>query len=176
MILKFILSIFIILLTSQSYACKCEGPATVKESFKSAELIVYGKVVKKDTVLFSETIEKEGVNQVKEWLKDDKQKLFMFEMTKVIKVQLQIVEMFKGNPTAETVVIYTPLLSASCGYRFENGTEYIIYASKKNFLDVFFNTGDRSKENTFWTTHCTRTTAYKKLEADELRTLKHKDE
>jgi len=174
--LKFILTIIILGLFGQGYACKCGGPGTVKESFKSTDLIVYGKVISIDTVVLPETIKKGDVVRVKESLKSDKQKLEYFEMTFVLKTEFEIIEKYKGNSHPKTIVIYTPMLSATCGYRFKKGEEYIVYASTKNFLAFMFQKGNETKRfeknNTFWTTHCTRTTEYAKLEADELRLLK----
>ena len=173
--LKLILTTLVLGLFGHSYACKCGGPGTVKESYKSTDLVVYGRVITKDTISLSETIKNEDVNKVKDGLKDDKQKLQRFEMTYVVKVELEIMEKFKGEIHQKTVVIYTPLLSATCGFRFEKGSDYIIYASKTNLLTFLFQKESENnrleKENTFWTNHCTRTTQYVKLEADELRAL-----
>jgi hypothetical protein len=176
--LKLILTTIVLGLHVYSYACKCGGPGTVEESYKSTDLIVYGRVITKDTVVLSETIKNEDVKKIKDGLKDDKQKLQQFEMTYVVKVELEIIENFKGEIHQKTVVIYTPLLSATCGFRFEKGKDYIIYASKRNFLTFLFQKENENKrfenENTFWTTHCMRTTEYVKLEADELRALNKK--
>lgn len=175
---KFLLTIIIFGVAGEVYACKCGGPGTVQESFESTELIVYGKVVSKDTVRLYETIKEEDVGEVREELKEDKQLLHFFDMTYVLKLELEIIEKYKGENLRRTVIIYTPLLGASCGFRFQKGQHYIVYASSKNFMNFLFQNTDGSrrheKEGTFWTTHCTRTTEYAKLEADELRTLKEK--
>jgi hypothetical protein len=180
MALKLILTTIILGLFGQSYACKCNGPGTVKESFKSSELIVYGKVISKDTVILSETIKEEDAKEVRERLKDSKQKLQYFEMTYVLKYELEIIEKYKGNALRKKIVIYTPLLKASCGYRFEKGKEYLVYASKGNFLSMLFRKERENKpyekDNAFWTNHCTRTTEYIKSEADELKLLRSKTE
>jgi hypothetical protein len=173
--LKFVLTTIVLGLFGYSYACKCGGPGTVKESYKGADLIVYGRVITKDTVALYETIKNEDVKRVKDGLKDDKQKLQLFEMTYVVKVALEITENFKGEIHQKTIVICTPLLSGTCGFRFGQGKDYIIYASKKNFLAFLFQKENENKglekENTFWTTHCTRTTEDVKSEADQLRAL-----
>ncbi len=175
---KLILTTILLTLCGQSFACKCNERGTVKESCKSSELIIHGKVISKDTVVLSETINEEDAKEVRARLKDDKEKLQYFEMTYVLKVELEITENFKGDSIRKTIIIYTPLLSASCGYRFEKGKEYIVYASKNNFLSFLFKKERENKKykqnNVFWTSHCTRTTEYTKLEADELKLLKIK--
>ena len=169
-------TIIIFALVQEGYACKCGGPGTVQESFESTELIVHGKVIKKDTVRFSETIKEEDISEVRARLKEDGQMLRMFDMTYVLKLELEIIENYKGGDIRRTVILYTPLLSASCGFRFQKDKQYIVYASSKNFMNFLVqNKGEserHEKEDTFSTTHCTRTTEYIKLEADELRTLK----
>ncbi|HYD90332.1 MAG TPA: hypothetical protein VEA37_02465 [Flavobacterium sp.] len=165
-------------LFGHSYACKCNGPATVKESFKSSEVIVYGTVISADTVLLSETVKEKDAKEVKARLKSDKQKLRHFERTYVLKIELETIEKYKGDNLRKRVVIYTPLLGASCGYRFEQGKEYIVYGSKNNFLDFLFKKERKNKryekDNAFWTSHCTRTAEYIKSEADELKLLRSK--
>lgn len=173
---KFLLTVVVFGFAGEGYACKCGGPGTVQESFESTELIVYGKVVRKDTVQLFETIEEENVSEVRKGLRDDEQLLQLFDKTYVLRIELEIIEKYKGENIQKTVIIYTPLLSASCGFRFQKDQRYIVYASSKNFMNFLFRNKDGSKryerKDTFWTSHCTRTTEYVRLEADELRTLK----
>jgi hypothetical protein len=159
-----------------SYACKCDGPGTVKGSFASSDVVVSGHVLSKELVPYSQTVRPDSVSVRKERLKDDKQKLQFFEMNYIFKIEFEIVERYKGIELRDTVTIYTAMNSASCGYKFEVGKSYIIYASTKSYMDFMaLNKVDRSKglerENTYWTSHCTRTTEYNNLEADELRLL-----
>jgi hypothetical protein len=161
--LKLILTTLLLGLFWQGYSCKCGGPGTVKESFASTDLIV-------------QTIKEVEVKGIKERLKNDKRKLQDFEMTHVLKIRFEIIEKYKGSSHPKKVVIYTPLHSATCGYRFKKGKEYIVYASTKNFFALTFQNENETtrveKENTFWTIHCTRTAEYAKSEAAELRRVK----
>ena len=155
--LKLILTTIVLGLFGQSYGCKCGGTGTVKESFKNYGLIVYGKVTIKDTVVLSETIKEEDARDVKQRLRADKQTLRSFEMTYVLKIQLEIIHKYKGDSHRRSIVIYTPLLTASCGYRFEKGKEYIVYASNNNFLSFLFREeGDNTRyeqDGAFCTNH-----------------------
>ena len=153
------------------------GPGTVKEEFKKKELIIYGRVISKELVSPSETIREDMVKDVRSRLKDDKQKLNFFDTDYIFEVKLEVIEKYKGVDIRDTVTIYTAMKSATCGYAFEKDKVYIIYASKRSYMDfMFLAESDRDKnfekKNTYWTTHCSRTTEYNKLEADELKTLK----
>ena len=140
--------------------------------------MVSGQVLSKELVPFSQTIRPDSVSAIKERLKDDKQNLQFFEMSYIFKIDLAIVERYKGTDLRATVTIYTPMHSASCGYKFELGKSYIVYASKNSLGFMFRDKVDLSngsqKENTYWTNHCSRTTEYNSTEAEELRLLSEK--
>jgi hypothetical protein len=94
--LKYILTILMLALFVSGYACKCGGPGTVAKSYKTTDLIVYGKVISIDTVLLPETVTKEDAKGVEEKLKGDEPKLKYFKVTYVIKVGFQIFKKYKG--------------------------------------------------------------------------------
>ena len=176
---RIILCVILIGITGQAWACKCASdPGPVKEEFKGSGLVIYGKVVSKTLVAPSKTIKENKVNEVRERLKEDKQKLAFFDTDYIFEVKIKVIEKFKGAYPGDTVTIYTAMKSASCGYAFETGKAYIIYALKRCYMDFAFLTeSDRNKnlekENTYWTTHCSRTAEYSKHEADELRAIKN---
>jgi len=160
-------------------ACQCGGPWSVEEEFVDSELIVHGKVISKELVTLQETLKQDKVSGVKERLKGDDEKLQFFETYFVFEIKFEIIEKYKGTIVRDTVTIYTEPKSSSCGYKFEKGKIYIVYGSKKSDIGFMFLPRDDihknfEKENTFWTSHCTRTTEYKRSEADELRKLKMK--
>jgi hypothetical protein len=176
MSVKFILALILLGVVGHSYACKCGGPGTIRESFAGGEVIVSGRVLSKELIPFSQAINPDSVSVIKARLKDHKQKLQFFDMSYIFKIDLQITEKYKGILLTDTVTIYTAMNSASCGYSFDVGNSYIVYARKKSDLTaLFLNSGDRNKDlerkDTYWTNHCTRTTEYNNLEADELRLL-----
>lgn len=174
--LKYLVTIILLGLFTTTYACKCGGVGTVTESYKATDLIVHGKVVTIDTVLLPETVTEDDARRIEENLMNDKKGLQYFKMTYVLKIGFEIVTKYKGRSDPKKVVIYTPVLSGTCGYRFKKDKEYIVYASTRNFLDFFFQEENETKifekENAFWTTHCTRTAEYSKQEAAELNLLK----
>ncbi len=172
-----IITVLVIGLGIHSYACKCADDRTIAESFKGSTLVVHGRVISKELISFAETIRPNKVNEVKEKLKNDQQKPQMFESDFIFEIKLEVMEDFKGSSVRDTVTIYTTKNNGSCGYKFEMGKEYIVYALKKSFQYYLFLTEpDRKKdferENTFWTDTCMRTADYYRPEADELRKLK----
>ncbi len=175
--LRVILSTFFVLAATYGYACKCGGPWSVAEEFADTELIVYGKVVGKELVSLQETLKKDQISDLKERLKDDNEKREFFESYEVFEIKLEIIERYKGSVLLDTVTIYTAQKAASCGYKFQQGKIYIVYASRRSDIGFMFLPdadvyGNLEKENTFWTNHCTRTTPFDQLEAAELRKLK----
>ena len=137
--------------------------------------IIHGKVISREIVAFANTVKADKEDEIRNGLKTDKQKLQLFDSDLIFEVRLQVLESLKGN-IGDTVTIFTPIAGASCGYRFELGNEYIVYASAENSLFGFFLTESQrkehiEKENTYWTSHCTRTAVYSKQEAEELKRL-----
>jgi hypothetical protein len=176
---RFLLTTFVLGVGAGAYACKCGGPWTVAEEFVDTELIVYGKVIGKELVSIQETLKKGEVSELRERLKGDNEKLKFFESYEVFEIKFEIIEKFKGAVPRDTVTIYTAQKAASCGYKFQEGKIYIVYASKRSDIGFMFLPdadvyGNLEKENTFWTNHCTRTTQFDQAEADELRKLKRK--
>ena len=175
MTLKFILSIMMMGFFVTGYACKCGGPGTVKESYETTDLIIYGRVASIDTVLLSETVTEEDAKEVEEKLRGD-QMLQYFKGTYVLRIGFEIVEKYKGQSDPAKAIIYTPWQRSACGFSFKKGKEYILYASTRNSFAFIFQKENEGKifkkENTFWTTRCTRTAEYSKQEAEELSLLK----
>lgn len=176
---RIILCVILIGIAEHVLACKCASdPGPAIEEFKSYGLVIYGKVISKKLVAPSKTIKENKVSEVRARLKDDKQKLAFFDTDYIFEVKIKIIEKFKGGDLGDTVTIYTAMKSASCGYAFEMDKTYIVYASPKCYMDfAFLPEADRNKnlekENTYWTTHCSRTAEYSKREADELRAIKN---
>jgi hypothetical protein len=175
--IKIQLAIILFLLVGRSYACKCDGTGTVKSSLNMSDVVVSGQVLTRELVSYSQTLNPDSVSSIKSRLKNNKQKLQFFEMNYIFKIELEITEKYKGVIIRDTLTIYTAMNSASCGYKFEVGKSYIVYASKKSYLNsMVLDKLDRNKnlerENTYWTNICTRTFEYNDSEATELKALK----
>jgi hypothetical protein len=163
-----------LLLASQSFACDCDGTRTVKESFKSASIIITGTVIKSEVISLAETIQINKLKEIEEGLKSAPDELKMLSRS-VSSIEIVVKGTLKGN-VPDTVTIYTPFSGSECGYDFQVGQEYIIYAYNTGFYSFFLHgeveRGNITKENAYWTNMCTRTTVYYKEEVDELRCLR----
>lgn len=114
--------------SSPAFACSCTEPPPPAEAFEKADAVFSGKVVE---------IKKEISNQM--------------SSAQRIPVKFDVQKVWKG-PAEKTITISTALSSASCGYEFEYGKTYLVYAY-----------GDESLQ----TSLCTRT----KLFADAYEDL-----
>ncbi len=158
-------------------ACSCEDPGTVKEAFKSASLVVYGRVISTEYVTFGETMKAHKAKLIKRKLKNNFRMLQIFESEFIVKVKIEIIDKFKGRTKRDTITIYTTRNGASCGFtRFKKGEEYIIYASSSSYAYDFFSKNDNElngieKKKTFWTNQCTRTKEFNASEAKELESI-----
>lgn len=87
-----------------AFACSCTEPPPPAEAFEDADVVFSGKAVE---------IKKETSNQV--------------SSASPMPVKFDVQRVWKG--TAEkTITISTALSSASCGYEFEYGKTYLVYA------------------------------------------------
>lgn len=118
--------------------CSCAGPVSPREQFERSDAVFRGVVVNVST-----RRERYGPDQ---WLLRRR-------------VVVRVTERWKGAETA-TVVVRTGMYDADCGYPFERGREYLIYA--RAFRDSQLATGI-----------CTRTSRVEQAEEDlrELRAL-----
>lgn len=173
--MKTLLIILLIILgTSNSLACSCEEPGSVEESFNYSDAVFLGKVINTSFVTFAESIKTEAADSIRKNL--DENKLSLFDSEFIMKVEFEITKCYKGNIFNDTIIIYTTLTSASCGYRgFEIGKDYIVYSSTKSYAFwTFMKNADENafeQQNTYWTNQCTRTAEYNYAEAKELENL-----
>jgi hypothetical protein len=82
--------------------------------------------------------------------------------------------MFKGKSSSDTLTIITPIKDAGCGYRFDLGKRYIVYATVRD--ETFpgniikrISTSDK----VYWTNLCTRTAEWSQTEEDEILKTGH---
>jgi hypothetical protein len=99
--------IFLTFISIKSYACSCMSYDIEKE-YEKYEVVFIGKVIKTE----------------KESFVDSK---FLFPY-KFIKVKFEVQKRYKGQAESKFEII-TPNDSASCGYPFKKGIEYVVFAS-----------------------------------------------
>jgi len=149
--MRYILLLALIISLQSAFACKCYE-VTITENVKSADVIFSGKVLSRylttnyDSLDVSITKNLERSNL--DWSK-----------IPVAVSEIEVLKTYKGAIQADTITILTPPNGASCGFRFQVGSCYVIYATIKNSVFMPFQiTDDRILlKNMFWTNMCTRT-------------------
>lgn len=129
-------SIFFCALTTEAFACTCSFPQEVAEEYKERDLVIIGKVLSK------------------QWVETEKSGFYL--------VEFEPKEVFKGElvNTNDTVLIQTGPRGPGCGFWFEEGKTYSVYANKEN--------------DSYTTSQCTRTTRSWRCERKKLKTLPNK--
>lgn len=159
--------------------CKCARTG-VEASFKTGDIVFEGKVLFIDTVLISEVITVDatwGIEQNRDTFSSCAKTVLQKE--KVVVIEIQVNEMFKGVFQNRIINICTPLESKFCGYvDFEKGERFIVYGSKDETADIFFTYNLDSdffilkNEYKYWTNFCRRTAKTDDAELKILRRLK----
>jgi hypothetical protein len=142
-------------------ACKCEGVNTVAQNYKQAAVVFTGTVLKIEYVGIAETLNPDSVTVARTTLKDSPKN--SLDVPMVLKATMVVTKEFKGITKNDTIVVYTGIRGASCGFKFEVNKEYTVYAASESYMGMFlrvdrkrFKTFD--KQGVYWTSICTRTT------------------
>ena len=156
--------LFLLLLTVLSndlvLACRCGSWANLEEAFTHTSLVVHGKVRSKTYISFAETIQPEKLTAFRESLAGNQQKLQMLNSKFVIRIDLEVINLLKGNLSARNLTIYTTRTGSSCGYLyFEEGQEFVVFGHAKSQTYLHFPNSltDIERPNTYWTNQCTAT-------------------
>lgn len=178
--MKKILTILFLIQLSwlKAYSCEC-GWKSVRETFKSSDLVIKGKVLSIDTAYVFET-------EVFEKLKKDST-AETFSTLWLRSIRLEVKKVYKGQKVAQEIRILTPIESAgTCFFHFDIGETYILYTSPQaGFLEdtkaedeVLNRTGSMPKvpivfkEELQYTDACMRAQRFSKTEEQQLVFLK----
>ena len=112
LLLSTMLLILLNIAPTTSYACSCAAPGPVSDELERSAAVFKGKVI--------------GIVDANE---NNSMKSSADSIAIIIKVD----EIWKGINQTE-VVVYTERDSASCGFTFMEGQEYLIYASESDDL------------------------------------------
>lgn len=161
----------VLIVGNYSLACSCQDPGTVQQGFEYSDMVVHGTVLSRSYVTHRETMKREKGDSLNAVLTNREADLFNSEL--ILKVELKVSKVYKGEMVSDTVVIYTGRSSAACGFSwFKEGEDYIIYGTSASYAYGLFTYEDGLEQgHTFWTNHCTRTTEYNEQEAKELEGL-----
>lgn len=146
-LLIIILGLLFFGLTSNTVlACRCPK-GSVEEEYKHTAVVISGKVinikVQKRLIIWEKRSRSYFARQIRK------------------KVLLKVEVVYKGKITDKIFKTYTATSDGTCGFPFQEGYTYIVYAKFDNI------------DNKYWTNICTRTTTYNQEEAAELEKLKN---
>jgi hypothetical protein len=173
-IIKKLFFSFLIAVASQGFAlaCDCKPASCIEKSFEQANLVVHARVLSKEYISYSETLLPNWSDSLAKWAKDKGQLLDLSTIApNVIRVKVLVLKSYKNQTHLDTLIIFTPRSSASCGFNeFEVAKEYLIFNGIDLFKSLEFkNYNERVQlHNTFWTNECTRTSIAKRDFLDSL--------
>ena len=169
-----IFSVFIFLISSiDCYACDCNVSYSMEKSFENSQLVIHGKILSKEFISYSETLLPNWSDSLAKWVKDKGQLLDLSTINpNVTRVKVLVLKAYKNQTHLDTLTIFTPRSSASCGFHtFEVGKEYLIFNGSDLFKSTEFKNYDSENvqlNNTFWTNQCTRTMEANQQDLDSL--------
>lgn len=144
-----------------SFACKCTGPGTVKSGVEGASVVFTGTVLKIEYQGLADTIHPDSL-AVARSLPHEGAKNYL-DVPMVLKATLSVTNTFKGVLKNDTIVVYTGIRGATCGFKFETGKAYTVYGTTDNYMYNFFRLDRKrfkkfDKKGIYWTSICSRTT------------------
>ncbi len=105
-LVSLLLASFFFIAPSAALACSCGEKASVEESLKDSSLVFVGRVL------------------------DQRETAFKPNHTEVRFTVFKKYKGFEEMPkSAEYVVVYSPREESTCGYKFNNGFEYLVFAT-----------------------------------------------
>lgn len=148
--------------TINSFACSCEGEGTVSGSVKHSDVVFSGEVISRTV-----TANYDSLGMV---VTGDTSNMYLkWRELPTAVVKIKVDKMFKGQLVYDTITILTPINGAACGYNFQVGQKYIVYATIFDELLMTDKLKRRTFDNkTFWTHQCTRTQNWNTSEETEI--------
>ncbi|WAC41054.1 hypothetical protein [Pedobacter sp. SL55] len=164
---KVFLTFFLILVWAiKLFACNCEGEGTIGMSVKNSDVVFSGQVISRTLTKNYDSL---GVT-----VKGNTSKIsFKWREFPTSVVKIKVDKMYKGFLVSDTLTILTPPNGASCGYYFQVGQKYIVYATTFDQMLMTHKLKRRAFDNkTFWTHQCTRTSKWTITEEKEILKVK----
>lgn len=148
--------------TLNSIACSCDGEGTVSASVKYSDVVFSGQVVSR---ILTTNYDSLGVVAT-----GDTSNIYIkWRDRPTAVVRIKVNKMYKGQLVSDTLTILTPPNGGACGYNFQVGQNYIVYAT---VFDEMLGTHDLKRRtfdnHTFWTHQCTRTQNWNSAEESEI--------
>ncbi len=145
-------------------ACRCVV-GDVKTEFNRTDVIVHGKVLSKTIVSYSNTLTTEKLKAFREEYKSDSLKLATLDSESLIKIELEVIELYKGKKLNKKIVVYTHWSSTACGFTgFKVGDEFLTYM----YFKPAHESDETNSNQELWTNSCMRTKKFDKSEHEKL--------
>lgn len=159
-----LMALFLACGAADALACSCEGEESVKNAIKHSDAVFSGVVISKT---FTNNVDSLGVTTVA-----DTNNTAQHQLSYAV-VTFKIDKMHKGKIVSDTIIILTPKNSGACGYNFEVGQKYIVYATQYDGVAMLLDIVRRANGNKiFWTNLCTSTKLWDATEENEILSLK----
>jgi hypothetical protein len=170
---SFLSIILTITLKFSILACDCEPSSSIEKSFDNSRLVIFGKVISKELITYSETLQTSWSDSLTKWAKDKGKLLDLSTIApNVIRLKVIVLKAYKNQSNLDTLTIFTPRSSANCGFNdFEVDKEFVIFNGSDLFKSLEFKTYLKENvqlENTYWTNTCTRTSEANQQNLDSL--------
>lgn len=148
----------IVLLSNETKACTCIGESTVKDEIKNKDAVFVGAITDSEELRIYDTL-------------IPNKTIYRVEM----KFTMVIETIYKGRQISDTTFIFTGSGGGDCGFNFQIGQKYIVYAGHFKTANRYNGQVFIDKKSAFYTTICTRTRKYQDEEINEIeRHLKQK--
>lgn len=160
-----------------SSACSCIGEQTISEEFKHSDLVVSAKIISRQKIkIWSDTSfvkwnYKPGVDTVTFEKYRFEEEIYGFHQ---LEYTLVVESAFKGAKSGDTLKIRTGFGHGDCGFEFQVGKQYLIYAISEHSVKYSQEKLGRSKKELkgiFNTDRCRRTRSIESA-GDDLNYLK----
>jgi hypothetical protein len=164
---NFLLSLMLITTqTAAVFACNCDGAAELKESIDHSQIVFKGTVISKTSAV---NLAPYGIVTTGD-LSNKKGFDYQWTQTPTAVITIKIDKIYKGKSVSKTITILTPITGASCGFRFEIGRTYTIFATtNENALTTI----ERKSTNdtTYFTNDCSATHDWYKSDEKDITAL-----
>ena len=111
----------VFMLGSSAWACSCLPPAPPKEALEEADAVFLGVVERNEVTGPLQKTDMEGATGYGKWRPDYSGKEATF----------RVITTWKGTPQ-EVIRVETSFYGTMCGYNFEVGFEYLVYARESD--------------------------------------------
>lgn len=162
---KIILNLFFVATTKLTMACDCVGQLTVESQFKSADIVVIGNVISFTPIHLADSSTYLTYNSDSTLHHGSGGKI-------IFAYDIKVISIVKGKKNIKTITLLTGNGHGDCGFKFEVGEKYIIYANTKSYFEQQSPQGQYvhyKDQNVFWTSICSRTVSFNK---EELKSIK----